>query len=88
MPIEYRFSGNVQGVGFRFRTTMIAKNYDVTGFVRNLTSGDVQLVVDGAPEVVRQFVDDVARSLAGYIGQVDSWEYAGHEQFSSFEIRR
>lgn len=88
MPTEYIISGNVQGVGFRFRTTSIAQRHAVTGFVRNLANGDVQIVVDGAADDIRQFVEDVTRAMRDYIRQVDRRDYVTDEQFSSFEIRR
>jgi acylphosphatase len=51
----------VQGVGFRFTVRHIAKGFDVTGWVRNLPDGRVQLQVSGDPEEVRAFLDEVAR---------------------------
>lgn len=37
------YSGRVQGVGFRYTTKQIASGYDVTGTVKNLPDGRVQL---------------------------------------------
>ena len=45
---EVFFSGRVQGVGFRYTTMQVAKEFEVAGQVRNLTDGRVQLEVDGA----------------------------------------
>ena len=45
------YSGRVQGVGFRFTTKQIASGYDVTGWVKNLPDGRVELqamAADGA----------------------------------------
>lgn len=39
------YSGRVQGVGFRYTTKQIASGYDVTGSVKNLPDGRVQLQV-------------------------------------------
>ena len=46
------FRGHVQGVGFRYTARQLASRYDVTGFVRNLTDGRVELLVDGAASCV------------------------------------
>lgn len=37
--------GRVQGVGFRFYTVELAHRYGVTGWVRNLPGGEVELLV-------------------------------------------
>ena len=43
------YSGRVQGVGFRYTVRTLATRFAVTGFVRNLADGRVQLVVEGGP---------------------------------------
>jgi acylphosphatase len=42
------FSGRVQGVGFRATTVDLAGDLPLSGTVRNLPDGDVELVVEGA----------------------------------------
>jgi len=37
------YTGRVQGVGFRYSTKQIASGYEVTGIVKNLPDGRVQL---------------------------------------------
>jgi acylphosphatase len=41
------YSGRVQGVGFRVTVRQIARGFDVTGAVRNLFDGRVELVAEG-----------------------------------------
>ena len=41
------FKGQVQGVGFRYTAQMLAKKHDLTGWVRNLDDGDVDMEVQG-----------------------------------------
>ena len=50
------YSGNVQGVGFRATAVEIARNHPVTGWVRNLPDGRVQLLVEGSEEGVERFL--------------------------------
>jgi len=43
-------SGRVQGVGFRFSVHDKAKEFALAGWVRNLGSGDVEIVAEGKQE--------------------------------------
>jgi acylphosphatase len=56
------YEGNVQGVGFRWSVRHIAKGFDVTGWVRNLADGRVELQVNGEGGEVRAFLDAIAKS--------------------------
>lgn len=68
-PIARRviFRGCVQGVGFRYTTRRIASRHDVTGYVKNLRDGTVELVAQGSSAVVDQFIADIEREMAGYV---------------------
>jgi acylphosphatase len=49
------YTGRVQGVGFRYTAKSVACGYDVTGLVRNLLDGRVELVAEGAREELLAF---------------------------------
>ena len=51
----------MQGVGFRWSVRHAAKGFDVTGWVRNLPDGRVELQVTGEDDEVRAFLDCIAR---------------------------
>ena len=57
-PIAVRvlFSGRVQGVGFRATAIHIAQRYPVTGWVRNLMDGRVELLAEGTEAGVNAFL--------------------------------
>ncbi len=62
------YEGRVQGVGFRWTTKKLAQGYDVTGSVRNLPDGRVELFVRGEAEEVDDFLTAMRESaLAGHI---------------------
>ena len=70
MPKEQRivhFSGDVQGVGFRYTACRVAEGYDVTGYVRNLPDGRVECVVEGEKDQVEAFLADLGEHMSGYI---------------------
>jgi len=62
ISLQVFYEGHVQGVGFRFTVRHIAKGFDVTGWVRNLPDGRVELQVTGGEEEVRAFFDGVVKS--------------------------
>lgn len=53
--------GRVQGVGFRFFCTMTAKNYDLTGWVRNMENGMVEMEVQGDDSSITQYIKDIKK---------------------------
>ncbi len=61
------YSGRVQGVGFRYTVQRLAMSFVVTGFVRNLPDGTVELVAEGTVEEVDRFLAAVAGRMAAYI---------------------
>lgn len=82
------FSGRVQGVGFRYSTVQVAKEFDVCGTVRNLADGRVELQVEGAPAEVRAMVAAVEERMHGYIRKVErSTPVRRPAQFQGFAIR-
>ncbi len=49
------YSGQVQGIGFRYTAKSVAAGFEVTGLVRNLPDGRVELVAEGAREELDAF---------------------------------
>ena len=52
-----RVSGRVQGVGFRWFTSMTASRLDLTGWVRNREDGDVEMEVQGDEASMERLVE-------------------------------
>ena len=59
--LQVFYEGNVQGVGFRWSVRDAAKGFDVTGWVRNLPDGRVELQATGEEDEVRAFLDRIAQ---------------------------
>jgi len=55
LRITIFYSGRVQGVGFRYTTKQVALGFEVTGTVRNLPDGRVELVAEGPREELEAF---------------------------------
>ena len=58
------FIGRVQGVGFRFTAHRMANRHQLTGFVRNLPDGTVEMLVQG----LARDIDDCIRDIKDYFG--------------------
>lgn len=50
------FFGRVQGVGFRFYSTNKACQLGLTGWVRNLYDGSVEMEVQGKETVIQELI--------------------------------
>ncbi|MEZ6047524.1 MAG: acylphosphatase [Planctomycetaceae bacterium] len=87
MTRQIFFSGRVQGVGFRYTTRQIARRFPVTGYVRNLADGRVEVIVQGEAEDLDQFQGAVESHFTGNITDVAVSEMDTVEQFSVFAIR-
>jgi acylphosphatase len=77
------YSGRVQGVGFRATARSLAAGFPVAGYVRNLPSGQVELVAEGEPEAVDSFLAALAGEFTGHMTRADVQEQApeGHNGF-------
>ena len=82
------YAGHVQGVGFRAQVLGLARGYDVTGYVQNLTDGRVYLHAEGDEGEVEAFTDQIAKSLDGHIRGEEIKTFTGLRTCREFAIRR
>lgn len=80
------FTGRVQGVGFRFTAYHIANRYKLTGFVRNVMDGTVEMLAQGRPEDIDNCIQDIENSFTGYIRETNIEETTFDPQYSEFRI--
>lgn len=81
------FSGRVQGVGFRYTTTQVAREFEVAGHVVNLPDGRVQVEAEGAKTEVAAFVAAIADRMHGYIRKIERSGGRRVAQARGFTIR-
>ena len=83
------YSGKVQGVGFRYNAKSVAAGFEVTGSVRNLLDGRVELTAEGLREELEAFLIAIRDSgVAGFIkDEKVTWSDALND-LRGFEIVR
>lgn len=80
------FSGRVQGVGFRYTTEAVAARFEVTGYVRNLPDGRVELVAEGASGELDRLQGAVEQAMSSNIREVVVADSPASGQFTGFRI--
>jgi acylphosphatase len=85
--VTVHYSGLVQGVGFRYTTRREAAGHPVTGYVRNLPDGRVEMVAEGEPAALQGFLAAMAERMSGYIRDVQAESGPATGEFPDFAIR-
>ncbi|MCJ7568635.1 MAG: acylphosphatase [Anaerolineales bacterium] len=80
--------GRVQGVSFRYYTVQEARSLGLTGWVRNLWDGRVEVLLDGDKDAVKQMVEWCQRGpTPALVENVEIlWEEPTAE-FNNFRVR-
>ncbi len=85
--VEVKYSGRVQGVGFRFTAERLARQRGLAGYVRNLYDGGVEVVAEGEEESLKVFLSDLDSEMGRYIDdRIIEWDEPKGD-FSIFEIK-
>ncbi len=81
------YSGSVQGVGFRFSAERAASSLGLTGWVKNLDDGRVEVVCEGTERDIQEFLAKIYSVFKMYIDDTAiEWQPASGE-FYGFDIR-
>jgi acylphosphatase len=74
MSVERRtivFSGRVQGVGFRMTAAGFAQSMAVSGTVRNLSDGRLELVAEGEAAEIDRLVERLREHFGSFVRTVN-----------------
>ena len=86
--IHYIVKGYVQGVGFRRRAARTAAALNLTGWVRNLPDGRVELEVQGEPEDIERLLPAIENNSYGIeITNIQSNEIPEVSEEFGFDIK-
>lgn len=81
------FDGEVQGVGFRANTARFARRLALTGTVRNLADGRVELIAEGSPAEIDLLIHRLREHFGDQITDLQSTTAAASGGDSAFAIR-
>jgi acylphosphatase len=80
------FSGQVQGVGFCFTSLDLASHYRLTGYLRNLPNGDVEMFAQGSEKMVDECIRDIQDSFVEIISHIDIEDAVPDPKCTDFKI--
>lgn len=87
MTEQILFSGQVQGVGFRWTTERIASRLSLRGFVRNLPDGRVEAVAVGSASSIQQLIDKLQERFGSGITDIQRQTLESAHEFTGFVIQ-
>ena len=83
------YSGHVQGVGFRYTVKTVSAGFDVTGTVRNLPDGRVELIAEGEANELKDFQQAIRDEGLGSLIRDEAVEWSEAQGgLRGFEIVR
>lgn len=82
---HYIFYGNVQGVGFRYTACCTARNCGISGWVKNLDDGSVEMEAEGRPIDIDYLINSLENLRWGLVERIDSENIPLHGGYD-FEI--
>ncbi len=84
---HYRFTGIVQGVGFRYRAKHAASGMCITGWVKNEWDGSVEMEVQGTEEAINRMLVMINQSDYIRIDAIECHKIPLEEHEISFHVR-
>ena len=81
------YSGSVQGVGFRFVAESAAQELGVTGWVKNLEDGRVEVICEGKGVALNKFLDRIKDIFGGHIRDARIEPQNATGEFEGFDIK-
>ncbi|MGA9226462.1 MAG: acylphosphatase [Mesobacillus sp.] len=88
IQLQIIVSGEVQGVGYRYYTQMKAIQFGITGWVKNLQEGGVEILASGENDNLERFIDEVRRGNPfSTVDHIEVNETVKTETYRSFAIK-
>ena len=81
------YSGDVQGVGFRWTVQEIANSFGIFGWVKNSPDGTVEALFEGEEGDIKLLMEEVSKTMNRYIHAVRVDWNKPEGKLNSFDIR-
>lgn len=85
---QIRIHGKVQGVGFRFFATRVARRLGLKGWIQNLRDGSVEAAVEGEAKAIDEWIEELKEGPRyAEVSRIDQErkEYGG--RFGDFDVK-
>ncbi len=80
------YSGQVQGIGFRYTLSDIASYHKVSGWVKNLEDTRVEVVAEAEEELLGTFLQQINQHFSRYIKDVNLEWLPASGEFRDFKV--
>jgi acylphosphatase len=85
---QLRIHGKVQGVGFRFFATRVARRLGLKGWIQNLRDGSVQAIVEGEADAINEWIEEIREGPRyAEITRVDQEKKDYSGQYGDFDVK-
>ena len=86
--LSVHISGRVQGVGYRYFVLQLARKLNLTGYVRNLRDGRVEVAAEGDEQALKSLLVELQKGPAGAsVVQVETKWQETMGGFAAFEVK-
>lgn len=82
-----RFTGRVQGVGFRYRASYAARSLGVTGWVKNNEDGSVEMEAQGTEEQIYRMLTMLNKDSYIVIDRMDTEKILPENGEQGFRVK-
>lgn len=86
--VKLIIQGKVQGVYYRAFAQEMAHQYKITGFARNISSGDVEIAAEGNKNDIESYINELWKGPPmALVRDIIKSEDKYKEEFKGFSIR-
>jgi acylphosphatase len=86
--LHAHLTGRVQGVGFRYHTMKAAQDLGLTGWVRNLRDGRVEVVAEGDLDRLNKLLQDLRKGPPSASVENIDYDFSdSKDDFNQFQVR-